>query len=100
VAAIALARHWGAVAPFFIDAEAGAEAARDAAAAPSGQAGAPVAGLTVIAFRNDHLLYAITWYTLALMLALASGYGLWTEHGRPWQRGRPASEPAAENPLG
>ena len=30
---------------------------------------APVAGLTVIAFHNSHLVYAITWYTLALMVA-------------------------------
>jgi surfeit locus 1 family protein len=30
---------------------------------------APVGGLTVIAFHNSHLVYAITWYTLALMVA-------------------------------
>jgi surfeit locus 1 family protein len=27
----------------------------------------PVAGLTVIAFLNNHLAYALTWGTLALM---------------------------------
>jgi surfeit locus 1 family protein len=29
----------------------------------------PVGGLTVITFHNSHLVYAITWYTLALMVA-------------------------------
>lgn len=33
----------------------------------------PVDGLTVIKFRNNHMVYAITWYALALMvLGLAS----------------------------
>jgi len=43
-----------------------------AAGAPSGATatapgGVPVGGLTAIKFRNSHLVYAITWYTLALM---------------------------------
>ncbi|MGN6377023.1 MAG: SURF1 family protein [Sphingomonas sp.] len=54
VAAIAHARHLGAVAPYFIDA--------DKSALP---ADAPVGGLTVIHFRNAHLQYAITWFALA-----------------------------------
>jgi surfeit locus 1 family protein len=29
----------------------------------------PVGGLTIIAFRNNHLLYALTWFGLAVMLA-------------------------------
>lgn len=54
VAAIARAREVGAVAPFFIDAD----------AAPN-PAGLPVGGLTVVTFRNAHLVYAITWFALA-----------------------------------
>jgi surfeit locus 1 family protein len=62
VPAIAAARHLKRVAPYFIDA--------DAQAAAEGP-GAPVGGLTVIDFHNNHLLYAITWYTLALMIPAA-----------------------------
>jgi surfeit locus 1 family protein len=61
VQAIALARGLGEVAPYFVDA--------DAAATP---AGGPVGGLTVIAFPNNHLVYALTWYALALMVAGAA----------------------------
>lgn len=66
VQAIARARGLpsGRVAPYFIDAE-GAPAARDAVTKLSV---APVPGLTVITFHNSHLVYAITWYTLALMV--------------------------------
>ena len=31
----------------------------------------PIGGLTVISFVNNHLVYAITWYALALMVAAA-----------------------------
>jgi len=58
VAMIAAARGLDKVAPYFIDSE----------RAP-GTAGLPVAGLTVIAFSNNHLVYALTWGTLALMAA-------------------------------
>lgn len=34
----------------------------------------PIAGLTVIKFHNNHLVYALTWYALALMLV---GYYYW-----------------------
>jgi len=56
-AAIAAARAIGDVAPYFIDA--------DASPAPEG---APVGGLTVISFPNNHLVYALTWFGLAAML--------------------------------
>lgn len=59
VAAIAAALRLGAVAPYFID----------AAADPAAPARPPVGGLTVIKFPNNHLVYAMTWYALALMLA-------------------------------
>jgi len=55
VAAIARARRVGRVAPYFID----------AAASPSG--GYPVGGLTVVSFRNTHLIYALTWFGLAVV---------------------------------
>lgn len=54
VAAIAKARGLVRVAPFFLDA--------DATPNPGGY---PVGGLTVIAFRNAHLAYALTWFALA-----------------------------------
>jgi len=59
VAAIALARGLPAdqVAPYFLDADA-------ASSVPGG----PVGGLTVIRFANSHLVYALTWYGLALMV--------------------------------
>ncbi|WFU40817.1 SURF1 family protein [Bradyrhizobium sp. CB82] len=58
VAAIAAARRLGAVAPFFIDAD----------AAPNASV-YPIGGLTVIRFPNNHLIYALTWFALAFMLA-------------------------------
>ncbi len=45
------------VAPFFVDA--------DASPNPGGW---PLGGQTIIAFRNSHLGYALTWYGLALTL--------------------------------
>ena len=30
--------------------------------------------MTVIAFQNNHLVYALTWFSLALMIAGAVGY--------------------------
>lgn len=64
VAAIAKARGLQRVAPYFIDAEAW----------PQGAANWPVGGLTVIAFHNNHLVYALTWYALAAMVAGAYFY--------------------------
>lgn len=58
VAAIASARGLAQAAPFFIDA--------DASPNPGGW---PRGGLTVISFPNNHLIYALTWFTLAVMLA-------------------------------
>ncbi|KTT25917.1 SURF1 family protein [Pseudacidovorax intermedius] len=46
-------------APFFVDAR------RDPGQAEGSW---PVGGLTVIRFPNNHLMYAITWYGMALML--------------------------------
>jgi surfeit locus 1 family protein len=74
---IAAARGLTRVAPYFIDAEAGP--GDSAARAANGGAVAPVAGLTVITFHNSHLVYAITWYTLALMTAGAIWLGIRSE---------------------
>jgi surfeit locus 1 family protein len=76
VAAIAAARGLADVAPYFIDADA-------ASSLPNG----PVGGLTVIAFPNNHLIYAITWYALALMLAGGIAYVIRDE----WQIRRSGS---------
>ena len=62
VAAIARARGLSEVAPYFVDLEAGM-----AASAPAW----PRAGLTVIEFRNTHLVYALTWFALALLVVWA-----------------------------
>jgi surfeit locus 1 family protein len=36
----------------------------------------PTPGLTVVHFHNSHLVYAITWYTLALLVGVAITLGL------------------------
>lgn len=61
VAAIADAKGLGPVAPYFIDAD-----------ASGNRPGAPVGGLTVVAFRNHHLIYALTWFGLAALSGYAS----------------------------
>jgi surfeit locus 1 family protein len=63
VQAIATARGLYNVAPYFVD----AAKDQDPALAPDH----PVGGLTVITFHNTHLVYAFTWYALALMVAAA-----------------------------
>lgn len=60
VAAIAQARGLYNVAPYFVD----AAQDQDPADAPDH----PTGGLTVITFHNNHLVYAFTWYALALMV--------------------------------
>jgi surfeit locus 1 family protein len=62
--AIAAARGLSDVAPYFIDA--------DAAGGASDARKAPVGGLTVLAFPNNHLVYAITWYALAAMVLIGA----------------------------
>ncbi|KJC60524.1 surfeit locus 1 family protein [Bradyrhizobium sp. LTSPM299] len=60
VAAIAAVHGLPQTAPFFIDA--------DAVQSPGGY---PVGGLTIVRFPNNHLIYALTWFALAFMLAAA-----------------------------
>jgi surfeit locus 1 family protein len=102
VAAIAASRSLTGVAPYFIDAAAGQEAVRRAGRpAPAGETPAavealPVGGLTVIRFANSHLVYAITWFAMALMVAGATFWVVRDErrraaHGRsgPPEQARP-----------
>ena len=63
VAAISASRGLGTIAPYFIDAE-----------REPGGSGLPIGGLTVVAFPNNHLLYALTWGTLALMAAAGTTF--------------------------
>lgn len=72
VAAIAAARGLpdDQVAPYFVDAQ----------ATPPGQW--PVGGMTVLRFSDNHLVYALTWYALALMVA-AGGWFAWRSAPAP-----------------
>lgn len=71
VAGIAKARGIaGSVAPYFIDAD-----------ATPNSGGWPRGGLTVVRFANSHLIYALTWFGMALMSA--AGFVLfWREEKR------------------
>src|SRR6478735_6717972 len=65
VAAIAQAKGLaGPVAPFFVDIQ----------ATPATAAAWPRPGLTVVQFKNDHLFYALTWFALAAIMAVAMAY--------------------------
>jgi surfeit locus 1 family protein len=61
VQAIAASHGLSNVAPYFVDAAKGLD--------PAGAPEHPAGGLTVISFPNSHLIYAFTWYALALMVA-------------------------------
>ena len=56
VKAIAAAKGLANVKLYFIDAD-----------ATPNMGGLPIGGLTVVTFRNSHLVYALTWYALAIM---------------------------------
>ena len=62
--AVAAAKSWGEVAPFFIELE-----------SPQPPGGLPRAGALKANLRNEHLQYAITWYGLALVVVVM--FGLW-----------------------
>lgn len=62
VAAIAKARGLARAAPYFVDA--------DARPNPGGY---PVGGLTVVRFRDHHLVYALTWFALAALSLFFAG---------------------------
>ena len=69
VQALAQVHNLSRVAPYFIDAEADKGNSSSSADASLVR---PVAGLTVISFHNSHMVYALTWYALALMVAGAA----------------------------
>lgn len=61
VAAIAVARRLGPVAPYFVDAD-----------SASSERGGPIGGLTVVRFSDNHLVYALTWFGLAILLVVGA----------------------------
>lgn len=65
VQAIARARGLPRTAPYFIDADATPNAG-----------GWPRGGLTVVRFRNSHMVYALTWFGLAAMTAVWTAWAL------------------------
>ncbi len=65
VAEIAKARGLRNAAPYFVDADARANAG-----------GYPVGGLTVVRFPDNHLVYALTWFALSA-LSLFFAWRLW-----------------------
>jgi surfeit locus 1 family protein len=64
-AGIAAAKAWGEVAPFYVELE-----------SPQPSGGLPRAGPLTANLRNEHLQYAITWYGLALVVAVMFVYWL------------------------
>ena len=74
--AIAARHGLSETAPYFIDAD-----------GPTVPGRYPIGGLTVVSFPNNHLVYAITWYTLAVML----GGAVITLGRDEWRRRRGAA---------
>ncbi|MBW7974994.1 SURF1 family cytochrome oxidase biogenesis protein [Bradyrhizobium sp. BR 10289] len=62
--AIARALGWGAVAPFYVDLE-----------QPAPENNIPRPGPLDVHLKDDHLQYAITWFTLAVAVLIA--FGVW-----------------------
>ncbi|MDE1153685.1 MAG: SURF1 family protein [Micavibrio sp.] len=71
VAAMAQKRGLQQAAPYFIDADATADAK-----AEGKEPAMPIGGLTIIDFPNNHFIYACTWFGLALLLAFGAGKAL------------------------
>jgi len=64
-AAMAAAKGWGNVAPFYIDQE-----------APPAPGGLPKVGPLNATLPNNHLQYAVTWYGLALVFVISAVFFL------------------------
>jgi surfeit locus 1 family protein len=60
-AAMAEAKKWGAVAPFYVDQE-----------GPPAPGGLPKVGPLRASLPNNHLQYAVTWYGLALVILISA----------------------------
>jgi len=69
-AAMAAAKTWGEVAPFYLDQE-----------APPAPGGLPKVGPLKPSLPNNHLQYAVTWYGLALVI-LISAVSFWRARRR------------------
>jgi surfeit locus 1 family protein len=72
--AIAAAKGWGEVAPFFVELE-----------SPQPPGGLPQAGTLKANLRNEHLQYAITWFGLAVVVGVM--FLAWL--GSRWRRADP-----------
>lgn len=72
--AMAARYGWGEVAPFYIDQE-----------APEPTGGVPRPAPLRVNLRNEHLQYALTWFGLATVLAIA--FGFWMSGGRQRSEG-------------
>jgi surfeit locus 1 family protein len=97
VAAIGQSLQLSPLAPYFVDA--GLASARlaivaEGSAASAANAQWPQPGLTVVRFHNSHLVYALTWYGLALMVAGAAWYVARYERRRHGALHRRAAPPA------
>lgn len=66
IAAMSKARAVDRAAPYFIDADGKAN-----------MGGYPVGGLTVVSFNDHHMIYALTWFSLAALLFYFA-WRLWT----------------------
>lgn len=63
--AMAVQNEWGGVAPFYLEQE-----------APVPPGGVPRPGKIRVNLRNDHLQYALTWYSLAIVVVVLSVFWL------------------------
>ena len=77
--AIADAKGWGEVAPFFIELE-----------SPPPPGGLPHPDALTVNLRNEHLQYAITWYGLAAVIVVMFAFWLRGRRRTDNQRGRPS----------
>jgi cytochrome oxidase assembly protein ShyY1 len=68
--AMASALGWGEVAPFYVDLE-----------SPVPANGIPKPGPLVVRLKDDHMQYAITWFSLALAVVIA--FGVWVRGQKP-----------------
>lgn len=71
-AAMAAARHWGEIAPFYVDQE-----------SPVPPGGWPLPGKLVVNLPDNHLQYAITWFGLAAGLIGVYGYWVFGRFRKP-----------------
>jgi len=81
-AAIAAAKGWGEVAPFFIELE-----------SPQPPGGLPRVGALKVNLHNEHLQYAITWYGLAVVTVVMFVFWLRARRraaGAAWASGEPS----------